>query len=76
MTRTGRTRNVGLVRVLTLLRLLQTKRRFTLNDLAERHRVTTRTVRRDLDVLQAVGYPVTNDKPAPGCTIPAEWWLL
>ncbi|RPF21157.1 helix-turn-helix transcriptional regulator [Myceligenerans xiligouense] len=45
-------------RVLTLLGLLQQRRVWTGPELAARMRVTTRTVRRDVDRLRALGYPV------------------
>ncbi|RBM07317.1 YafY family protein [Streptomyces sp. PT12] len=45
-------------RVLTLLGLLQGRRVWTGPELAERLRVTPRTVRRDVERLRALGYPV------------------
>ncbi|WP_228001980.1 helix-turn-helix transcriptional regulator [Nocardia australiensis] len=45
-------------RLLKLLALLQTHRDWTGTDLAERLTVTTRTVRRDVDRLRELGYPV------------------
>ncbi|WP_460703681.1 helix-turn-helix transcriptional regulator [Myceligenerans halotolerans] len=45
-------------RVLTLLGLLQQRRVWAGPELATRMRVTTRTVRRDVDRLRALGYPV------------------
>lgn len=45
-------------RVLTLLGLLQRRRLWTGPELAERLGVTSRTVRRDVERLRALGYPV------------------
>ncbi|MFD4404587.1 helix-turn-helix transcriptional regulator [Nocardia sp. NPDC058499] len=45
-------------RVLTLLGLLQQRRVWTGPELAERLRVTARTIRRDIERLRALGYPV------------------
>ncbi|KAB1656301.1 YafY family transcriptional regulator [Pseudoclavibacter chungangensis] len=52
-------------RMLDLLALLQTKRRFTGAELVERLGVSERTVRRDIDRLRAYGYPVAAT-PGPG----------
>ncbi|MGP3953946.1 helix-turn-helix transcriptional regulator [Streptomyces sp. 7N604] len=45
-------------RLLRLLSLLQTHREWSGKDLADRLSVTTRTVRRDVDRLRELGYPV------------------
>ncbi|NUT49123.1 MAG: WYL domain-containing protein [Saccharothrix sp.] len=45
-------------RLLRLLSLLQTRRDWSGADLAERLEVTSRTVRRDIDRLRGLGYPV------------------
>lgn len=45
-------------RVLTLLGLLQQRRVWTGPELADRLRVTSRTIRRDIERLRALGYPV------------------
>ncbi|GIJ50698.1 DNA-binding transcriptional regulator [Virgisporangium aliadipatigenens] len=45
-------------RLLRLLSLLQTHREWSGADLAERLSVTTRTVRRDIEKLRTLGYPV------------------
>ena len=45
-------------RLLRLLSLLQTRRDWTGTELAQRLEVTTRTVRRDVERLRALGYPV------------------
>ncbi len=52
-------------RMLDLLTLLQTKRRFTGAELVTRLGVSERTVRRDIDRLRAYGYPV-DAIPGPG----------
>lgn len=49
-------RSVTLVRVLSLLRVLETGHGFRLDDLAQRFGVTTRTIRRDFEALDAAGY--------------------
>ena len=45
-------------RLLRVLSLLQTRREWTGDEMAERLGVTTRTVRRDVDKLRSLGYPV------------------
>ena len=45
-------------RLLRLLSLLQTRREWTGAELAGRLDVTTRTLRRDIDRLRGLGYPV------------------
>jgi predicted DNA-binding transcriptional regulator YafY len=45
-------------RLLRLLSLLQTRRGWSGTELAERLEVTPRTVRRDIDRLRGLGYPV------------------
>ncbi|MEE3852359.1 YafY family protein [Gordonia sp. LSe1-13] len=45
-------------RLLSLLTLLQTRREWSGSELAERLSITTRTVRRDVDKLRELGYPV------------------
>ncbi|MDY6808454.1 MAG: YafY family protein [Actinomycetota bacterium] len=45
-------------RLLALLSLLQTRREWSGTELAERLNITTRTVRRDIDKLRELGYPV------------------
>ncbi|MEU9702028.1 YafY family protein [Streptomyces sp. NPDC047981] len=52
-------------RLLRLLSLLQAHREWSGADLADRLGVTTRTVRRDVDRLRALGYPV-NASPGTG----------
>src|SRR5690348_17603676 len=53
-------------RVLTLLGLLQQRRVWTGPELAERLGVTPRTVRRDVDRLRTLGYPVNAGQGAGG----------
>lgn len=52
-------------RLLKLLGLLETRRDWTAMELSERLGVTTRTVRRDIDALRELGYPV-NAMSGPG----------
>ena len=49
-------------RLLRLLSLLQSRRDWTSNELADRLGVTTRTIRNDVDRLRGLGYPV-NARP-------------
>ncbi|RKS08692.1 putative DNA-binding transcriptional regulator YafY [Nocardiopsis sp. Huas11] len=53
-------------RVLTLLGLLQQRRVWTGPELAERLGVTSRTVRRDVERLRALGYPVHAEQGVRG----------
>jgi predicted DNA-binding transcriptional regulator YafY len=53
-------------RLLQLLSLLQTPREWPGGELAERLRVSRRTVRRDIDRLRELGYPVQATKGADG----------
>lgn len=53
-------------RLLRLLSLLQTHRDWSGADLAERLEVTTRTVRRDVDRLRELGYPVDATRGSSG----------
>ena len=50
-------------RLLRLLSLLQSRRDWSGDDLAERLEITPRTVRRDVDKLRSLGYPI---EAAPG----------
>lgn len=52
-------------RLLRLLSLLQTRRDWSGRDLADRLEVTVRTVRRDVDRLRSLGYPV-DARPGAG----------
>ncbi|RJO73527.1 YafY family transcriptional regulator [Nocardia panacis] len=53
-------------RLLRLLSLLQTRREWSGPELAERLGVTVRTVRRDIDRLRALDYPVAAERGAAG----------
>ncbi|MGH3760091.1 helix-turn-helix transcriptional regulator [Actinophytocola sp.] len=53
-------------RLLRLLSLMQARRDWTGNELASRLDVTLRTVRRDVDRLRDLGYPVTSTPGAAG----------
>ncbi|MGW6685476.1 helix-turn-helix transcriptional regulator [Streptomyces sp. NPDC054961] len=53
-------------RLLTLLSLLQTPREWPGSELAERLRVSSRTIRRDIDRLRELGYPVEATLGAEG----------
>ncbi|WP_116247033.1 YafY family protein [Nocardiopsis sp. FIRDI 009] len=53
-------------RLLRLLSLLQTRREWPGSDLADRLQVSPRTVRRDIDRLRELGYPIEADMGAGG----------
>src|SRR6266498_2902238 len=54
-------RNAEVIRQWTILRDLEASRRVTIDDLAERTGVTTRTIRRDLEALQTSGFPLFDE---------------
>src|SRR6185295_17396299 len=54
-------RNAEVIRQWTILRDLESSRRVTIDDLASRTGVTTRTIRRDLEALQAAGFPLYDE---------------
>ena len=54
-------RNAEVIRQWTILRDLEASRRVTIDELAERTGVTTRTIRRDLEALQASGFPLFDE---------------
>ena len=54
-------RNAEVIRQWTILRDLEASRRVTIDDLAARTGVTTRTIRRDLEALQASGFPLFDE---------------
>ena len=54
-------RNAEVIRQWSILRDLEASRRMTIDDLAGRTGVTTRTIRRDLEALQASGFPLFDE---------------
>ena len=54
-------RNAEVIRQWTILRELESSRRLTIDELAEKTGVTTRTIRRDLEALQFVGFPLYDE---------------
>lgn len=54
-------RNAEVIRQWSILRDLEASRRLTIDDLAERTGVTTRTIRRDLEALQSAGFPLFDE---------------
>jgi predicted DNA-binding transcriptional regulator YafY len=54
-------RNAEVIRQWSILRDLEASRRLTIDDLAARTSVTTRTIRRDLEALQAAGFPLFDE---------------
>jgi predicted DNA-binding transcriptional regulator YafY len=54
-------RNAEVIRQWSILRDLEGARRLTIDDLAERTGVTTRTIRRDLEALQLAGFPLYDE---------------
>jgi predicted DNA-binding transcriptional regulator YafY len=54
-------RNAEVIRQWSILRDLEASRRHTIDDLAARTGVTTRTIRRDLEALQASGVPLFDE---------------
>jgi predicted DNA-binding transcriptional regulator YafY len=54
-------RNAEVIRQWSILRDLEASRRLTIDDLAARTGVTTRTIRRDLEALQAAGFPLYDE---------------
>src|SRR3954469_21317679 len=55
-------RNAEVIRQWSILRGLESSRRLTIDDLAERTGVTTRTIRRDLEALQSAGFPLFDEQ--------------
>ena len=64
-------RNAEVIRQWTILRELESARRLTIDEMAEKTGVTTRTIRRDLEALQYVGFPIY-DEVYDG----KKYWLL
>ena len=54
-------RNAEVIRQWTILRELEASRRLTIDDMAEKTGVTTRTIRRDLEALQSAGFPLFDE---------------
>ena len=54
-------RNAEVIRQWSILRDLESSKRVTIDELAERTGVTTRTIRRDLEALQAAGFPLFDE---------------
>src|SRR5687767_14639056 len=54
-------RNAEVIRQWSILRDLESSRRLTIDDLASRTGVTTRTIRRDLEALQSAGFPLFDE---------------
>jgi predicted DNA-binding transcriptional regulator YafY len=54
-------RNAEVIRQWTILRELEASRRLTIDELAKRTEVTTRTIRRDLEALQSVGFALFDE---------------
>lgn len=54
-------RNAEVIRQWSILKELEASRRVTIDDLASRTGVTTRTIRRDLEALQIAGFPLYDE---------------
>lgn len=54
-------RNAEVIRQWSILKELEASRRVTIDDLAQRTGVTTRTIRRDLEALQSAGFPLYDE---------------
>lgn len=54
-------RNAEVIRQWSILRDLEASRRVTIDDLATRTGVSTRTIRRDLEALQSAGFPLFDE---------------
>jgi predicted DNA-binding transcriptional regulator YafY len=67
-------RNRQLVRILGLVRALREGRR-ELHELAVIGGVTTRTIRRDLDVISCSGIPIRNTTEGRGPGFVGLWWI-
>ena len=64
-------RNAEVIRQWSILRALESSRRLTIDEMAETTEVSTRTIRRDLEALQYVGFPIY-DEVYEG----KRYWLL
>ncbi len=63
------------VRLLAIKCQLEGGGRCTLYALAEQFGVHHRTIRRDMETLEAAGVPLTNDAAGPGRGKRGEWFL-
>jgi predicted DNA-binding transcriptional regulator YafY len=54
-------RNAEVIRQWSILKELEASRRVTIDDLAQKTAVTTRTIRRDLEALQTAGFPLFDE---------------
>ena len=54
-------RNAEVIRQWSILRDLEASRRLTIDEMASRTGVTTRTIRRDLEALQSAGFPLFDE---------------
>ena len=68
-------RNVSLVRVLTILRQFEGGRRLTMQGCATAFQVHPRTIRRDFELLEEVGVPLTHQHEYHGGHEIAIWWM-
>src|ERR687892_2441460 len=64
-------RNAEVIRQWTILRELEASRRLTIDEMAGKTGVTTRTIRRDLEALQSAGFPLYD-----GSHDGKKYWLL
>jgi proteasome accessory factor B len=62
-------------RVLKIITLLQTRRYYSVKDLADELEVSTRTVYRDLNMLELAGVPFYYDRSRQGYVIHQTYWL-
>lgn len=67
-------RNAALTRAIAILRMLEGGARVRLAPLAEMFGVHERTVRRDIEALEAAGVPITKDEGVTRWQA-GEWWL-
>jgi predicted DNA-binding transcriptional regulator YafY len=62
------------IRALQMIQLLRGRRR-SLDEFAGQFKVSTRTVRRDLEVLSIAGVQVRSTKDATANGLAAFWWV-
>nr|WP_145164287.1 YafY family protein [Paenibacillus terrae] len=53
-------------RRLAMMRIIDSRKKFTARELAERFNVSVRTIQRDLDYLQQIGFPLYSEQGAHG----------